>query len=128
MAEIVGILFWVFAPVLIGLFSDSPEVMAFGVRQARVESLFYFSLALAHCIAGIMRGAGKPTVPMFTMLGFWCVLRVTYITAVLSFYPHIEAIFSAYPLTWCSSCVVFVLYYFKADWMHGFDRRVNKHS
>ena len=83
-------------------------------------------LALAHCIAGIMRGAGKPTVPMFTMLGFWCVLRVTYITAVLYFYPHIEVIFSAYPLTWCSSCVVFVLYYFKADWMHGFDRRANK--
>ena len=128
MAEIIGVIFWIFAPRLIGLFSNSTEVVAFGVRQARVESLFYCMLALAHCIAGIMRGAGKPTVPMFTMLGFWCVLRVTYITAVLHFYPHIEVIFSAYPLTWCSSCVVFVLYYFKADWMHGFDRRVNKRS
>ena len=126
MAEIIGIFFWIFAPYLIGLFSNSPEVVAFGVRQARVESLFYCALALAHCIAGIMRGAGKPTVPMFTMLGFWCVLRVTYITAVLHFYPYIEVIFSAYPLTWCSSCVVFILYYFKADWMHGFDRRANK--
>lgn len=128
MAELVGVFFWIFAPRLIGLFSNSSEVVAFGVRQARVESLFYCTLALAHCIAGIMRGAGKPTVPMFTMLGFWCVLRVTYITAVLYFYPHIEVIFSAYPLTWCSSCVVFVLYYFKADWMHGFDRRANKRS
>lgn len=128
MAEIVGVFFWLFAPRLIGLFSNSPEVVAFGVRQARVESLFYCMLALAHCIAGIMRGAGKPTVPMFTMLGFWCVLRVTYITTVLHFYPHIEVIFSAYPLTWCSSCVVFVLYYFKADWMHGFDRKANKRS
>ena len=128
MAEVIGVLFWIFAPVLIGLFSDSPEVIAFGTRQARVESLFYCMLALAHCIAGIMRGAGKPTVPMFTMLGFWCVLRVTYITAALYFYPHIEVVFSAYPLTWCSSCVVFVLYYFKADWMHGFDRKENKRS
>lgn len=123
MAEVIGIVFWILAPTLIGLFSNSPEVVAFGVRQARVESLFYCMLAFAHCVAGIMRGAGKATVPMFTMLGFWCVLRVAYITTVLHFYPHIEVVFSAYPLTWCSSCVVFLLYFLKADWMHNFERQ-----
>lgn len=121
-AEVIGVVFWVAAPVLIGLFSDSPDVLDYGVRQARVESLFYCMLALAHCIAGVMRGAGKATVPMFTMLGFWCVLRVTYITAALHFYPQIEVVFSAYPLTWCTSCIVFLLYFFKADWMHNFER------
>ena len=123
MAEVIGIVFWILAPKLIGLFSNSPEVVAFGVRQARVESLFYCMLAFAHCVAGIMRGAGKATVPMFTMLGFWCVLRVAYITTALRFYPHIEIVFSAYPLTWCSSCVVFLLYFLKADWMHNFERQ-----
>lgn len=122
MAELIGIVFWLTAPVLIGLFSDSPEVIAYGVRQAKVEALFYCMLALAHCIAGIMRGAGKATVPMFTMLGFWCVLRVTYITVVLRFCHNIEVVFSAYPLTWCTSCIVFLLYFFKADWMHNFER------
>ena len=111
---------------MIGLFSDSPDVLDYGVRQARVESLFYCMLALAHCIAGVMRGAGKATVPMFTMLGFWCVLRVTYITAALHFYPQIEVVFSAYPLTWCTSCIVFLLYFFKADWMHNFERKYEK--
>ncbi len=122
MAELIGIIFWIFAPVLIGLFSDSGDVIAFGVRQARVEALFYCMLALAHCIAGIMRGAGKATVPMFTMLGFWCLLRVTYITVMLRFIPQIEVVFTAYPLTWGSSCVVFLLYFFKADWIHNFER------
>ena len=103
LTELIGILFWIFAPALIGLFSNSSEVITFGVRQARVESLFYCMLALAHCIAGVMRGAGKASVPMFIMLGFWCVLRVTYITTVLHFYPRIEVVFSAYPLTWCTS-------------------------
>ena len=126
MAEVIGIVFWILAPTLIGLFSNSPEVVAFGVRQARVESLFYCMLAFAHCVAGIMRGAGKATVPMFTMLGFWCVLRVAYITTALHFYPHIEIVFSAYPLTWCSSCVVFLLYFLKADWMHNFERQGKK--
>ena len=128
LAEVIGITFWLLAPVLIGLFSNSREVVAFGVRQARVEALFYCMLAMAHCIAGIMRGAGKATVPMFTMLGFWCVLRVTYITVVLHFYPDIRVVFSAYPLTWCSSCVVFLLYFLKADWMHNFERQEKKQT
>ena len=126
LAEVIGITFCLFAPVLIGIFSDSPEVVEFGVRQARVEALFYCMLAMAHCIAGIMRGAGKATVPMFTMLGFWCVLRVTYITVALHFYPDIRVVFSAYPLTWCSSCVVFLLYFLRADWMHNFERQEKK--
>lgn len=126
MAELVGIVFWFFAPVFIGLFSDSPDVVEFGVKQAKVESLFYCMLALAHCIAGIMRGAGKATVPMFTMLGFWCVLRVTYITVALRFVNDIRVIFSAYPLTWGTSCIVFLLYFWKADWLHNFER-LEKH-
>lgn len=126
LAEVIGITFWLLAPVLIGIFSNSLEVIDFGVRQARVEALFYCMLAMAHCIAGIMRGAGKATVPMFTMLGFWCVLRVAYITVALHFYPDIRIVFSAYPLTWCSSCVVFLLYFLKADWMHNFERQEKK--
>lgn len=126
MAELVGIVFWFFAPIFIGLFSDSPDVIEFGVKQAKVESLFYCMLALAHCIAGIMRGAGKATVPMFTMLGFWCVLRVTYITVALRFVNDIGVIFSAYPLTWGTSCIVFLLYFWKADWLHNFER-LEKH-
>lgn len=126
LTELIGIFFWIFAPALIGMFSSSPEVIAYGVRQARIESLFYCMLALAHCVAGVMRGAGKASVPMFIMLGFWCVLRVTYITVALHFYPYIEVVFSAYPLTWCTSCVVFMLYFFKADWMHNFERMEKK--
>lgn len=122
LAELIGVAVWLFAPVLIGLFSDTPGVIDFGVRQARVEALFYCLLALAHCIAGVMRGAGKARVPMFIMLSFWCVLRVSYITAALHFLPVIEVVFSAYPLTWGASCIVFLLYFFKADWLHSFER------
>lgn len=122
LAEVVGVVIWLSAPWLIGIFTESPEVIAFGVRQCRTEALFYCLLALSHCLAGIMRGAGRPAVPMFAMLGFWCVLRVTYITTVLHFYHRIAIVFSAYPLTWFCSCVVLLIYFFKADWMHAFER------
>ena len=70
-----------------------------------------------------MRGAGRARMPMFTMLACWCILRVTYITFAVRAFPVIETIFRAYPLTWGASCVVFLIYYLKADWVHTFDRR-----
>ena len=127
-AELVGILFWIFAPTLIGLFNDDPGVVQFGVMQARVISLFYCLLALNHCMAGILRGAGKATIPMTVMLASWCLLRVTYITIMVAVFGRIEVIFSAYPVTWTVSAIIFCIYYFKADWVHNFDRLEEKNK
>ena len=123
LAEIIGITFFIAAPVLIRMFSDDPEVIAFGVSQARTESLFYCLLALSHCMAGILRGAGKTTVPMFVMLACWCLIRITYITVAVRLFPVIETIFKAYPITWSLSSILFVIYYFKADWIHTFEKK-----
>lgn len=122
MAEIVGIVINVFAPTLIAAFNNAPQVVAFGTTQARTVTLFYFLLAFSHCIAGILRGAGKSTVPMFVMLCCWCIIRVTYITVIVHFIPVINVIFWAYPLTWTLSSIVFLIYFLKADWVHGFER------
>lgn len=122
MAEIVGIVINVFAPTLIAAFNNDPQVVAFGTTQARTVTLFYFLLAFSHCIAGILRGAGKSTVPMFVMLCCWCIIRVTYITVIVHFIPVINVIFWAYPLTWTLSSIVFLIYFLKADWVHGFER------
>ena len=121
-AEVIGVAIWLGAPFFIALFNNDPEVVAFGVRQARVESLFYCLLALNHCIAGVLRGAGKATVPMVIMMVCWCVIRVVYITAAVGIWRNILVIFTAYPLTWSLSAVAFLIYYFKADWLHTFDR------
>ncbi len=121
-AECIGVLFWIFAPSLIGLFNDDPNVVQFGVMQMRVISLFYGLLALNHCMAGILRGAGKAMIPMMVMLASWCLLRVTYITIMVRTFGHIAVIFSAYPVTWTVSAIIFAIYYNKADWLHAFDR------
>ena len=106
-AELVGIIFWIFAPQLVALFSDSPGVVAFGVRQARTESLFYFLLAFAHAAAAVLRGAGRTLSPMIILLTCWCLLRITYITLMVRLIPDITVVFTAYPLTWGLSCLCF---------------------
>lgn len=128
MAELIGLAVFILAPVLISAFNSDPEVVAYGARQCRIEGFFYCFLALSHCIAGILRGAGKASIPMLIMFGSWCALRVTYLTVVLHFYHHIEIVYSAYPLTWSVSSVIFIIYMFKADWIHGLEKREKQRS
>ena len=125
MAEIVGIIVYFASPVFIAAFNNDPKVIAFGVKEAHIITLFYFLLAFSHCIAGLMRGAGRATVPMFVMLGCWCVIRVTYITIAVKLHPVIQTVFWAYPLTWSLSSILFLIFYLKSDWIHGFEKKRN---
>ncbi len=125
-AELIGVLTFTFAPFLIRIFNDDPQVVQYGVMQTRTVSLFYCLLALNHCMAGILRGAGRAMIPMYFMLGSWCVLRVIYISVMVPLVQDIGIIFTAYPLTWAVSAIAFVIYYFKADWLHHFEHLETK--
>ncbi len=122
MAELIGAALFFLAPYAMRLFNDDPAVVAIGVRQSHIEALFFCFLAFAHGVSAVLRGAGRAQVPMYTMLGCWCILRVSYITLALKVWPDIATIFWAYPITWSVSCVVFLLYYLKADWVHALEK------
>lgn len=123
LAELVGISIYGLAPVLISGFSNVPEVIAYGTLQARTVTLFYFLLAFTHCIAGILRGAGRSIIPMIVMFVCWCFIRITYVTLITQFVPGIRIVFWAYPFTWTLSSICFLIYYLKADWLHYYDKK-----
>lgn len=122
-AELVGICINLFAPYLIAAFNSDPGVVAYGVTQARIVTLFYFLLAFSHCMAGILRGAGRSAVPMLVMMVCWCIIRIAYISIIIRFVPVIDVIFWAYPLTWLLSSILFLFYFLKGDWLHSFDKQ-----
>ena len=122
MAEIIGLTIFIFARPMIAAFVEDPQAIAIGVRQTRVESLFFCLLAYSHCIAGVCRGAGKAFVPMFVMLSVWCVLRVAVVMAAMHISHNILLLFCVYPLTWFISSVIYLIYYLRSDWIHGFDQ------
>lgn len=111
LAQITGVVIWLFAPALIRLFSDTPDVIAVGVQRARIISLFYFLLASSHLLSGILRGLGKTKIPMYVMLLSWCLFRIAYVTITLQFIPDIRVVFWAYPITWAMSTLAFLWYY-----------------
>ena len=117
MATGIGVVIFFFAPHFIALFSKSPEVIAFGVRQSRVEGLFYGVLAFAHSAAAVLRGAEKPLIPMGVMLSTWCLLRICYITVMVKLIPDIAVVFTAYPVTWSASCLLFIWFLKRSDWL-----------
>lgn len=122
-AELVGIGIYILSPYLIAGFNDTPQVISYGTAQAHTVTLFYFLLAFSHCMAGILRGAGKSAVPMFVMLICWCIIRVSYITIAVNFIHDIRVIFWAYPITWTLSSITFLIYFLKSDWLHAFEKR-----
>lgn len=122
MAELVGLMVNFFSPLLIGAFGGGEEAVNYGIAWAGISTWFYFLLAFSHCMAGILRGAGKSTVPMFVMMICWCVIRVSYISIMVRLIPDIRVVFWAYPLTWTLSSVVFLIYFLKSDWIHGLEK------
>lgn len=118
LAEAIGVLVFLFAPQLIALFDPTPEVVAFGVGKARTAALFYCLLAYAHSVAAVLRGAGKAVIPMAIMIAIWCGVRVAFLSITIPLTHSIQMVYWVYPLTWGISCVLFFLYYKKADWMN----------
>lgn len=119
LAEIIGILFYIFAPLLISAFTRESEAVAFGVQKARTCALFYCLLAATHSFASVLRGAGKSLVPMLVMLAFWCVVRVSFLMITVPLTGVIDVVNWVYPLTWTLSTIALFIYYLFADWTHS---------
>lgn len=126
MAEVLGVFMYFLSPVFIRMFSSDEEVVNIAYTQFRTIALFYGLLAFSHCIAAVLRGAGRAIVPMFIMLFVWCFIRVLYITIAMRIDHNIILVFWAYPITWSISSAIYACYYLFSDWIHGFEKKLRK--
>ena len=117
LAEIIGVIVFIFAPQMIKAFDPSPEVIKFGVEKARTAALFYCVLAYSNSIAAVLRGAGKAIVSMFVMILFWCIIRVAFLAITIPLTNNIIMVYAVYPITWSLSSIFLFIYYRKSNWM-----------
>ena len=122
LAELIGLLIYLFAEPFIRFFLSGEESVRWGIEHCRTVSLFYFLLAYSNCIAGVLRGAGKAFVSMIVMLAIWCVLRIIYITVAMQIRHDIVLLYWAYPITWAISSAIYLIYYHVSDWLHSFEK------
>lgn len=126
-AELIGLVYFMFAEHILRFFVSSDEAISYGLMQVHVTAFFFCLLAFSHCAAGVMRGCGKSIVPMATMLTFWCGVRIIYVTIAIRFIPKFTTISWCYPLTWTCSTIVFTVWLLTQDWTHAYDTQHQWH-
>jgi len=122
-AEIIGIVMFVFSPVILRAFTDEPVAIDYGVDKARICSLFYCLLAYSHCVSAVLRGAGHAMAPMAVMLAVWCVIRMAILWIFVPILQTIAIVNWVYPITWSISSAALLVYYLSVDWLHGFQKK-----
>lgn len=107
--ELIGAVIFITAPTLISAFNSEPEVVYYGVMRARTTALFFCLMGFSNVFAAIMRGLGKPVVPMVIMLICWCAIRVAVFMTIGQIYHDIRLTNWIYPITWGISTTVYLI-------------------
>ena len=61
-----GVVFYVFAPQIIGIFNSEPEVLEYGISFLRIIPFTYLIVGVAMSISGAFLGAGKANYALLT--------------------------------------------------------------
>ena len=113
---ILGALLISFSESAVGLFSQDPSVIAYGVTAMRYFCPFYWILSILHGLAGTVRGVGKSLPPMIILTLSLCLFRIIWIAFVLPHFENIDGIFILYPVSWMFGMILMVLYTWKGKW------------
>ncbi|NBL00235.1 MAG: MATE family efflux transporter, partial [Erysipelotrichia bacterium] len=109
-----------FAPQVMSIFSSNADVIEIGKLMMYCVVPGYLLLAVSHCLAGVLRGAGLTKIPMIVMIFCWCICRVLWITIMVSLFHDIRYVFMGWPITWVLSAIILIIYYKKANWLYRY--------
>lgn len=113
----ISLLLYLFGDQILKIFSSDDQVLYYGVYMLRVLVPGYIFLSITQILAGVIRGAGVATVPMYIMVGCWCFFRIAWITLTMMVVHDILVVFLGYTLSWLLSSIIIVWYYRKDKWL-----------
>lgn len=106
-----------FGQTLLRIYSDSPEVISYGVKRLHYVCTLYFLCGVMEVVVGAIRGLGSSVVPMLVSLAGACGLRILWIYTVFAMNPTLETLYISYPVTWfitvAAQCIVFMIVFGK---------------
>jgi Na+-driven multidrug efflux pump len=112
----VMILFWIFAPYIVLIFGDDPQVRSIAVDGLRITSSFYIFLGMIYTTRNVLNGAGDA---MFSLLsGFVeCIGRVV-VAYPLTLIPFMGkyGVFYATGITWFLNGMFSFVRYKRGKW------------
>lgn len=116
-SAILGALLLIFSRPLMRLFSDSEEVIRYGLGKMHILTPLHWIFSIAMVLAGILRGAGKSVVPMMISVFSIGIFRMIWIYGVSPFWQSIQVVFLSYPISWSMSLLLTLIYYARRKWL-----------
>ena len=95
------------------LFATDESVINTGTAMIRYLSPFYITYTTIELLSGSLRGMGSSLKPMIISVFGICILRVLWIFLAVPVWHRIETIEFSYPLTWVTTSILYLLYYFR---------------
>lgn len=114
---IVGIIFYMFAPFLAGLFSEDLEVIDLVVKVLRIIALFQPFLCITLVITSALQGAGDTKFPMYsTFIGIWGVRVLGVYILGMKLNLGLVGVWLAYALDVTVRGIILMIRFMKGKW------------
>ena len=85
---------------LLGIYSDTADVVSFGLKRLWIIAPTYFICGVMDVIMGCNRGLGYSIMPMIVSLAGACGFRILWIFTVFAASPSLETLYTSYPISW----------------------------
>ena len=103
--------------LILGIYTDDMAVIAAGAYIMLFTVPFNAIFIPVEVFAGAMRGVGSSLTPTLITGSCVCLFRVLWVILVVRRFHTIEMLAIAYPISWVLAGIVFLLVYFRGNWM-----------
>lgn len=97
--------------VLMGIYSDVPEVIDAGRIRLNVIAPTYFLCGIMDVLCGALRGLGSTVLPMVVSLLGACAFRIFWVYCILPFDRSLFMLYISYPISWVLTAAVHSICY-----------------
>jgi Na+-driven multidrug efflux pump len=107
----------IFHQTLLKFFTDSPEVIRYGVLAMIFLAPFSWIHSFTEVLSGTIRGAGNALVPMIMTAVNICLFRIIWITVLTNFWLDLRIVIASFPVSWVLCALSFIIYYRRNTWL-----------
>ena len=112
-----AIFLFFFGKNVISIFNSDPAVVEAGWKMLFAFITCYIVLPIVQIYNGVLRGAGKSSIPMYIMVFNFVILRQIYLAIITHITNDVFFVFFGWPVTWISAAIMFMIYYHKVKWL-----------
>ena len=113
MGLVAGVSCYVAGPMLLSLYTNSPNVIAAGMIRLGYICLPYFIIGIMEVVVGSLRGMGYAVFPMIVSLVGSCLLRIVWLQTVFRIerFHNIDTVYLIYPISWVVTTLAHIITY-----------------